>query len=108
MTDRAEKKVPSPIWQELDNLYQEVSKDIAAVADALKTADKQMAGGKGDVWVGPNARAWGSDLHGAHADLSKQAHDFLDDVRNKRASHPKEVTQAEADTERRFLAGRMG
>jgi hypothetical protein len=108
VTDKAEKKVPSPIWQELDKLYQEVSKDIAAVADALKTADKQMAGGKGNAWVGPNARAWGSDLHGANTDLSKQAHDFLADVSGRRAKHPKEVTQAEADTERRFLAGRMG
>ena len=108
MSDHAEKKVPSPVWQELDKLYQEVSKDIATVADALKTADKQMAGGKGNVWVGPNARAWGSDLHGANADLSKQAHDFLADVTRQRASHPKEVTQAEADTERRFLAGRLG
>lgn len=108
MTDKGDKKVPSPIWQELDKLYQEVSKDISAVADALKTADKQMAGGKGSVWVGPNARAWGSDLHGAHTDLSKQAHEFLADVKSQRASHPKEVTQAQADSERRFLAGRMG
>ncbi|WP_406348882.1 hypothetical protein OHB10_20040 [Streptomyces sp. NBC_01597] len=108
MTDKAEKKVPSPIWQELDKLHQEVSKGIAAVADALKTADKQMAGGKGNVWVGPNARTWGSDLHGANTDLSKQAHDFLAEVTRQRASHPKEVTQAEADSERRFLAGRMG
>ncbi|MFR0358998.1 hypothetical protein [Streptomyces sediminimaris] len=104
MTDKA----PSPAWQELDALYQEVSKDIATVADVLKTADKQMAGGKGDVWVAPKARAWGSDLHGAHTDLSRQAHELLAEVRSRRASHPKEVTQAEADSERRFLAGRMG
>ncbi|MEV5847934.1 hypothetical protein AB0M32_38825 [Streptomyces sp. NPDC051985] len=104
MTD----KVPSPVWQELDALYQEVSKDITAVADTLKHADQQMAGGKGNVWVGPNARNWGSDLHGANTDLSKQAHEFLADVASQRASHPKEVTQAEADSERRFLAGRMG
>ena len=108
MTDTAEKKVPSPVWQELDKLYQEVSRDIATVADALKTADKQMAGGKGNVWVGPNARIWGSDLHGVNTDLSKQAQEFLADVKSRRASHPKEVTQAEADSERRFLAGRMG
>lgn len=105
---KPEKKVSSPVWQELDKLYQEVSKDIATVADALKTADKQMAGGKGQVWVGSNARTWGSDLHGANTDLSKQAHDFLSDVRSQRASHPKEVTEAVADSERRFLAGRMG
>ncbi|MFJ9540553.1 hypothetical protein ACIRPX_25215 [Streptomyces sp. NPDC101225] len=108
MTGKGEKKVPSPIWQELDKLHQAVAKDIAAVAYALKHADKQMAGGKGDVWVGPNARAWGSDLHGAHTDLSKQAHEFLAEVKGQRAAHPKEVTQAEADSERRFLAGRMG
>ncbi|WP_328536511.1 hypothetical protein [Streptomyces sp. NBC_00344] len=108
MTDKPEKKVPSPVWQELDKLYTEVSKDIAAVADALKSADRQMAGGKGNVWVGPNARTWGSDLHGANSDLSKQANDFLADVRSQRASHPKEVTEAVANSERRFLAGRMG
>lgn len=107
MTDKSEKKVPSPVWQELDNLYQEVSRDIATVADALKAADTQMAGGKGDTWVGPNARTWGNDLHGANADLSKQAHEFLADVKSRRAAHPKEVTEAEADSERRFLAGRM-
>ena len=44
-------KVPSPVWQELDKLFQEVSKDIAAVADALKSADVRMASGEGDVWV---------------------------------------------------------
>ncbi|WP_328331778.1 MULTISPECIES: hypothetical protein [unclassified Streptomyces] len=108
MADKSEKKVPSPIWQELDALCKEVSNDIASVADALKAADKQMASGQGEVWVGKNARAWGSDLHGANTDLSKQAHDFLADVQRQRASHPKEVTEAEADTERRILAGRMG
>jgi hypothetical protein len=101
-------KVPSPVWQELDKLFQEVSKDIAAVADALKSADDRMASGEGDVWVGPNARTWGSDLHGAQTDLSRQAYAFLADVESRRASHPKEVTKAEADSERRFLAGRMG
>jgi hypothetical protein len=108
MADKSEKKVPSPVWQELDALYKEVSKGIASVADALKAADKQMAEGKGEVWVGKNARAWGSDLHGANTDLSKQAHDFLADVQRQRAGHPKEVTEDEANSERRFLAGRMG
>ena len=100
-------KVPSPMWQALNALHIDVQQHVDTVGGSLKDADKRMAGGKGDVWVGPTARAWGSDLAGAANDISRQATDFAAYVHREWASHPKEVTQAEADTERRILAGRM-
>jgi hypothetical protein len=60
------------------------------------------------VWVGSTARTWGSDLAGVAGDISRQANVFLEYVHRELTSHPKEVTQAEADTERRLLSGRMG
>jgi hypothetical protein len=101
-------KVSSPMWQALNQLHTAVQRDLDSVAKALHDADKRMAGGKGGVWVGPTARTWGSDLAGAANDLSRQATGFAAYVQRELASHPKEVTQAEADTERRILAGRMG
>lgn len=100
-------KVPSPMWQALNQLHIAVQRDLDTVAKALHDADKRMAGGKGEVWVGPTARQWGSDLAGAANDVSRQATGFAAYVHRELAGHPKEVTQAEADTERRILAGRM-
>ncbi|MFJ2956147.1 hypothetical protein [Streptomyces sp. NPDC087270] len=104
----ADKKVPSPMWQALSDLHTEVQKDLATVNGSLKDADKRMAGGKGDVWVGATARAWARDLTGAANDVTTQANGFAEYVSRELAAHPKEVTQAEADSERRVLAGRMG
>jgi hypothetical protein len=101
-------KVPSPMWQALNDLNTDVQRELATVTGSLKDADKQMAGGKGGVWVGPTARAWGSDLSGAANDVATQANAFADAVRRQLAAQPKEVTAGQADTERRVLAGRMG
>lgn len=100
-------KVLSPMWQALNNLHQDVQRELAGVAGALKDADKRMAGGRGEVWVGPTARTWGSDLSGAAGDIATQANAFAEEVRRQLAAQPKEVTQATADTERRVLAGRL-
>jgi hypothetical protein len=101
-------KVPSPMWQALNNLYTNVQQNLSPVTDSLRDADKRMAGGHGEVWVGPQARTWATDLSGAAGDITRQANAFLDYVRRELAGHPKEVTLAEADTERRLLSGRMG
>ncbi|SEG73065.1 hypothetical protein SAMN05216223_10967 [Actinacidiphila yanglinensis] len=103
----AGKKVPSPMWQALSDLNTEVQKDLATVNGSLKDADKRMAGGKGAVWVGPTARTWAADLTGAANDVTTQANAFAAYVSSELAAHPKEVTQAEADSERRVLSGRM-
>lgn len=100
-------KVPSPMWQALSDLNTEVQKDLATVNGSLKDADNRMAGGKGEVWVGPTARTWASDLTGAANDITTQANAFAEYVSRELASHPKEVTQAKADSERRVLSGRM-
>ncbi|BBA96065.1 hypothetical protein RVR_1193 [Actinacidiphila reveromycinica] len=103
MTD----KVASPMWQALNDLHTEVQKDLADVQASLKDADKRMAGGKGDVWVGATARGWAKDLTGAASDIVTQANGFAEYVSRELAAHPKEVTPAVADTERRVLAGRL-
>lgn len=100
-------KVPSPMWQALSSLDQSVQRELAGVAGALKDADKRMAGGKGEVWVGPTARTWGGQLSGVANDIATQANAFAEEVRRQLASQPKEVTQETADTERRVLAGRL-
>lgn len=101
-------KVPSPMWQALNELNTDVQRNLANVNGSLKDADKRMAGGKGEVWVGPTARTWAGDLTGAANDIVTQANAFADDVRRRLASQDKEVTSGQADTERRILAGRMG
>ena len=99
--------VPSPMYQALSELYAAVSKDCETVAGALSGADKQMAGGNGQVWTGPEARQWGSELSGHSAGLSKQANGFEDYVRGELARQPKQVTTDQARLENRILAGRM-
>ncbi|CAG6396433.1 conserved hypothetical protein [Actinacidiphila cocklensis] len=101
-------KVPSPMWAALNQLNNDVQRELSNVAGALKDADTRMAGGKGDVWCGPTARTWASDLTGAAGDITKQANEFAAYVRQELASQDKEVTQSQADLERRLLSGRMG
>jgi hypothetical protein len=96
------------MWAALNQLNTDVQRELANVAGALKDADSRMAGGKGDVWCGPTARAWASDLSAAAGDITKQANEFAAYVRQELARQDKEVTQAQANTERRLLSGRMG
>ncbi|MEW1860770.1 MULTISPECIES: hypothetical protein [unclassified Streptomyces] len=97
-------KVPSPMWQALNTLYTVVERDLDSVANALHAADQQMAGGKGDVWVGAAAVTWATDLSGNARGTSTKTRAFAAYVKKERDGHPKEVTQAEADAERRQLA----
>ncbi|SEF85472.1 hypothetical protein SAMN05216223_102262 [Actinacidiphila yanglinensis] len=97
-------KVPSPIWQALDNLCTVVERDVDSVANALHAADQQMAGGKGDVWVGSAAVTWATDLSGNARATSTKTRAFAAYLKKERDGHPKEVTPAEADAERRQLA----
>ncbi|OIV38026.1 hypothetical protein BIV57_07885 [Mangrovactinospora gilvigrisea] len=100
-------KVESPMWRALDDLYNDVSAHQTTVAQALKAADKQMDSGKGDVWMGPVARSWGSDLHGHSAGLGSQTSAFLDAVLKERNSLDKEVTPQQAHMEQLQLSGRI-
>ena len=97
-------KVPSPMWQALNTLHTAIQRDLDTVANALHGADKQMAGGKGGVWVGATAVTWATDLSGNARDNATKTRAFAAYVKNELDSHPKEVTQAEADAERRQLA----
>jgi hypothetical protein len=99
--------VPSPLHRALSELYAVVQNGCGTVANALSSADKQMAGGSSDTWTGPAARQWASELSGHSIDLSKQATEFADYVRSELARQPDQVTPDEARTESRMLTGRI-
>jgi hypothetical protein len=100
-------KVLSPVWQALSQLHADVSRDLDLVVGALGDADRRMAGGQGDVWVGDAAVRWGTDLAGAARDAARRARAFEAYVRRELAGRAREVTAAQADNEMRQLTGRL-
>jgi hypothetical protein len=100
--------VPSPMYQALSDLYATVQPDCPTIAGALSKADRQMAGGNGDVWVGPAARQWESILSGHSADLSRQANAFEQEVHSALARQPQQVTPERARMENLILSGGLG
>lgn len=99
--------VSSPMYQALSDLCTAVQKDCPTVANALAGADKQMAGGNGDVWVGPEARQWGSELSSRSTGLARQASGFEAEVRSALAQQPQKVTPEQAHMENLILSGRL-
>src|ERR1700743_3278712 len=86
--------VDTPIYPQLKALYARLQGDAAAMSDALKPADQQMAAGQ--TWVGPAARSWGSDLRGRSKDCASQVSNMLAEVEQAIASTPAKVTPQEA------------
>jgi hypothetical protein len=100
--------VTSPMYQALNTLCATVEQEVDTVADALKNASTQMAGGNGDVWTGPVAEEWAGDLSWYSGDLFAQAYAFLAEVRTALASQPRQVSPEQAHAEALFLSGRLG
>jgi hypothetical protein len=97
--------VPSPLHQALSALYTSIRKDQAAMASALKDASQRL--NAGDAWVGYAADAWNTDLTGRSGDLASNVNATVADVASALAATPATCPPAQADTERRVLAGRL-
>ena len=100
--------VPSPLWHALHQLHTDVQRDLAVVGGALDDADRRMAGGKGQVWVGPAAERWGAELSGVAQDVGRRARAFAACVERELGRRPRQVPAAEAAAERRRLDLRPG
>ena len=70
--------VPNPMHEALAQLYAKLQGDAAAMSNALKPGDQQMAAG--GTWVGTAAKAWGSQLDGYSGDCAAQVNAMLADV----------------------------
>lgn len=101
-------QVPSPMHAALSALYASIQKDEPAMANALKNACQQMAGGGGSVWYGSAASAWASQLDGYSGDLSSSVSAAVAEVASALASTPATCTAAQARTEGMILSGRLG
>jgi hypothetical protein len=88
--------VSNPMYTALSQLYTQLQQDAPTMSNALKPADQQMAGGQGQVWVGPAARSWGSDLSGYSSDCGTQVTSMLDAVQQAMQAQPQHVTETEA------------
>jgi hypothetical protein len=94
--------VPNPMHEALSQLYAQLQKDAPAMSDALKPANRQMAGG--GTWVGSAARAWGSQLDGHSGDCATQVNTMLADVAQALAAQPAQVTLAEAEANAKMMS----
>lgn len=97
--------VPSPLHQALSALYASIQKDQAAMAGALKDACGRLSAGT--AWTGDAADAWGGDLNGHSGDLARNVSAAVTEVGKALAATPATCTPAQANTENRFLAGRL-
>jgi hypothetical protein len=93
--------VPNPMHEALAQLYSQLQGDAATMSDALKPADKQMAGG--GTWVGQAAQAWGSQLDGHSGDCATQVNTMLADVAQALAAQPAQVTMSEAQDQAKMM-----
>lgn len=98
--------VPSPLYQALSELYRRIQQDQATMANALKDTCQRM--GAGSTWVGYAADAWNSDLTGHSGDLASSISATVAEVASALASTSPTCSPAQANTERRILAGRLG
>jgi hypothetical protein len=86
--------VANPMLAALQQLYSRLLGDEATLSNALKPASQQMAAG--DTWVGPPARAWGSQLDGHARDCATQVNVMLALVEQAMQGLPAQVTEQEA------------
>ncbi len=98
--------VPSPLYEALSALYSSIQKDQSAMAGALRDACQRLSAG--NAWVGYAAGAWATDLNGHSSDLAGDITATVAEVASALAATPATCSPAQADTERRFLAGRLG
>lgn len=86
--------VANPMLAALRQLHAQLESDAGTMSDALKPADQQLAAG--DTWVGPPARAWGSQLDGHARDCVTQVNAMLALVEQAMQGLPAQVTEQEA------------
>ena len=77
------------------------------MANALKNACQQMAGGAGSVWYGSAASAWASQLDGHSGDLSGSISAAVTEVASALAATPSTCPEGQARTEAAILSGRL-
>lgn len=87
--------VANPLHDALSQLYAQLKKDAHAMSTALQKADQQMASQQ--VWVGPAAASWGSELDGRSRDCASQVNAMLADVEQALALQPAQVTEADSE-----------
>jgi hypothetical protein len=94
--------VTNPMHEALSQLYSKLQGDAAAMSDALKPANQQMAAG--GAWVGPAAKSWGSQLDGHSGDCAAQVNAMLADVSQALAAEPAQVTTTEAQEKAKLMS----
>ena len=93
--------VPNPMHEALAQLYSKLRGDAAAMSNALKPANQQMAAGS--TWVGTTAKSWGSQLDGHAGDCATQVNAMLADVAQALAAEPAQVTMTEAQEKAKMM-----
>lgn len=93
------------MYAALSSLYASIQKDQPTMANALKGSCQQMGGG--DLWVGPTADGWDSQLTGHSGDLARNVNAAVAEVASALASTPATCTAAEAKVEDMILSGRF-
>lgn len=93
--------VANPMHTALSNLYSRLQQDAAAMSDALKPADQQMAAGQ--TWVGPTGQSWGDQLNGYSRDCANQVNAMLADVAQALRNEPAQVTPEVAQMKTRMM-----
>jgi hypothetical protein len=94
--------VANPMYQALSQLYSSLQRDAGTMRNALKPADQQLTAG--NVWVGPAATSWGSQLDGRSRDCAAQVSAMLSDVESALAAEPAQVTEQEAQAKAKMMS----
>ncbi|MFJ2029552.1 hypothetical protein [Streptosporangium sp. NPDC087985] len=101
----AEPMVPNPRRAELQRLLAEVADRAHEVRQAYQRASSAMRSGK--VWTGPTAATWTTELEDRHQRLGRLAQRVMDAIEEELRRQPAMVTESQADTMRREMAGRI-
>lgn len=100
----AERMVPSPRHERLRQLLAEAEYRANEVRQAYQRASSAMRSGQ--VWTGPTAATWTTELEDRHQRLGRLAQNVVDAVEEELRRSPPLVTEAEANAMRREMAGR--
>jgi hypothetical protein len=83
--------VANPKYEELKHLLQQLQRSESVLANALRGTCKRMASNA--VWIGPQARAWGTKMSAYDAQLHKQVSAAIAAVQAELAATPKEINK---------------
>ncbi|MEU4832808.1 hypothetical protein [Streptosporangium sp. NPDC023615] len=100
----AERMVPNPRHERLRQLLAEAVDRAHEVRQAYQGAFSAMRSGQ--VWTGPTATTWTTDLEDRHHRLGWLAQSVVDAVEEELRRQPPLVTETEANAVRREMAGR--